>query len=88
MKTDKKLTAGQPVVFPIFGRGRVLCALSGPNINASGLAECATFLSGACSCQVKELNPGVDLLMHVNWDELLDAAVEQAAKNPPEKKPS
>lgn len=82
MKTDKKLTADKPIVFPVFGRGRLLCAFAGAMITPANLAESATFLSGACSCQVKELNPGVDLLMSVNWDELLEKAVETAKNNP------
>lgn len=85
MKTDKKLSAAQPIVFPVFGRGRLLCALTGPALSSASLAECATFLSGACSCQVKELNPGVDLLMNVDWDTLLEDAVQAAAKNPKSK---
>lgn len=85
MKTDAKLSAAQPVIFPVFGRGRLLCALTGSTISVPSLTECATFLSGACSCQVKDLNPGVDLLMNVNWDTLLDEAVTQAAKNPEKK---
>jgi hypothetical protein len=88
MKTDAKLSAAQPIIFPVFGRGRLLCALTGTTISTASLTECTTFLSGACSCQVKELNPGVDLLMNVNWDTLLDEAVKQAAKNPEKKDPS
>ena len=47
-----------PLVFPIFGRGRVL---GGLEVKAKEIEEAARFLCGACSCQVKELNPGVDL---------------------------
>lgn len=61
----------EPLVFPIFGRGRALWPLVGAGINADNLRESATFVSGACSCQVKEQNPGFDLLLSANWDELL-----------------
>ena len=35
------------------------------------------FLLGACSCEVKRMNPGWDLLLRADWDEGL-AAAEQA----------
>ena len=31
------------------------------------------FLLGACSCQVKRMNPGWDLLLNVDWDGALQA---------------
>ena len=33
------------------------------------------FLIGKCSCQVKDLNPGVDLLMAADWDNLMKTQV-------------
>jgi hypothetical protein len=72
----KKLVAGQPrepIVFPVFGQGRVLCGLEGKNIRPETIEDCAAFLVGECSCQVKELNPGVDLLLAADWDSILDA---------------
>lgn len=57
-----------PLVFPVFGRGRVLYALVGDGINAGTIDQAAEYIVGACSCQVKEQNPGVDLLMAVDWD--------------------
>jgi hypothetical protein len=58
----------EPLLFPVFGRGRALYALAGAGINHATLDEAATFLIGKCSCQVKELNPGVDLLLAADWD--------------------
>lgn len=60
-----------PIAFPVFGRGRALYALAGKGIVKGNISEACLFLTGACSCQVKELNPGVDLLMAFNWDEVL-----------------
>jgi hypothetical protein len=57
-----------PLVFAIYGRGRSLAALSGDEINAECITEICSFVSGACSCQVKESNPGYDLLMMVDWN--------------------
>ena len=58
----------EPMVFPIFGRGRILGCLFGEYITKKNIDEATTFLSGACSCEVKNLNPGVDLLMAAPWD--------------------
>jgi hypothetical protein len=68
---DLKDLRGEPMVFPVFGRGRVLYALVGRGINANNLATAAKFLIGSCSCQIKEQNPGMDLLMTADWKTLL-----------------
>ncbi len=60
----------EPMVFPVFGRGRALLPLIGDGITADNIHESAAFLVGACSCEVKELNPGFDLLLTAQWDEL------------------
>jgi hypothetical protein len=73
---------GQPIVFPVFGRGRALYALIGQGINPQTIDEAATFLVGKCSCQVKELNPGVDLLLASDWDAGLKAQRIAAADLP------
>jgi hypothetical protein len=57
----------EPMVFPVFGRGRVLYALVGAGINANNLRKTAAFLTGACSCEVKRDNPGTDLLLTADW---------------------
>lgn len=67
------------VVFPIFGRGRALCGLTADEITADNVDDIAVFLTGACSCEVKAMNPGVDLLVAADWDGLL---VEEAVKDP------
>jgi hypothetical protein len=63
-----------PIVFPVFGRGRALCSLYGNDLDKpEDLRRSLEFLCRACSCQVKELNPGVDLLMAGDWDVVFDA---------------
>jgi hypothetical protein len=63
-----------PIAFPVFGRGRALCSLHGNDLTSPAeLKRSLEFLCKACSCQVKELNPGVDLLMTANWDVVFDA---------------
>ena len=65
----------EPLVFPIFGRGRVLYALAGKGITHENIDQAASFLIGACSCEVKEQNPGVDLLLAADWDKLFKATL-------------
>ena len=60
--------ADEPFVVPTFGRGRVLFALVGEGINTDNLREAIAFITGPCGCEVKMMNPGVDLLMGENWD--------------------
>lgn len=57
----------EPMVFPIFGRGLIMNALIGRGINANMLRRTAEFLTGPCSCTVKSLNPGTDLLTTADW---------------------
>jgi len=73
----------EPIVFPIFGRGRALYALAGAGINAENIREAGSFLIGPCSCQVKDQNPGVDILMAVNWDKLVQFEVDLEKELPP-----
>ncbi|MHC4073375.1 MAG: hypothetical protein ACYTGS_15300, partial [Planctomycetota bacterium] len=58
----------EPMAIPVFGRGRALYTLIGEGINADNIREAAAFLTGPCGCEIKMMNPGVDLLMAVNWD--------------------
>jgi hypothetical protein len=60
-----------PMVFPVFGRGRALFPLVGAGITDENIKESAAFLVGPCSCQIKELNPGFDLLLAADWNSLL-----------------
>lgn len=62
----------QPMVFPVFGRGRALYALVGNGINADTIHRAAVFLTGACQCTVKSENPGVDLLLPIRWDDFVE----------------
>ena len=72
----------QPMVFPVFGRGRALYALVGQGINADMIGQAATFLTGACQCTVKAENPGVDLLIPVRWDDLIEVSEPEEVSLP------
>jgi hypothetical protein len=68
LESDLGDYAKEPMVFPVFGRGRVLEPLIGAGITPHNMMEQAGYLCGACSCEVKEQNPGMDLLMAANWE--------------------
>ena len=61
----------EPVAVPVFGRGRMMHGLPASRLTLETLKTACTYLCGACSCQVKEQNPGIDLLMRAQWDDLL-----------------
>ncbi|HUG17957.1 MAG TPA: hypothetical protein VMM56_03205 [Planctomycetaceae bacterium] len=73
----------QPMVFPVFGRGRALYALVGDGIAADLIEEAGQFLTGACQCTVKRDNPGVDLLMNVDWNRFVEPTEALDASLPP-----
>ena len=58
----------QPMAFPVIGRGRVLYALVGQGIYKDTIEMACKFVVGPCSCQVKDQNPGFDLLLNADWD--------------------
>ena len=54
-------TCALPIFLPLIGAG----------VTAENIHDSAAFLVGACSCEVKEQNPGFDLLLAADWDVLL-----------------
>ncbi|TWU06490.1 hypothetical protein Pla52n_22120 [Stieleria varia] len=60
--------SGEPLLVPVFGRGRALEVIPANDVSAKLIEDLTLFLSGACSCQVKEQNPGFDLLINADWD--------------------
>jgi hypothetical protein len=62
-----------PIVFPVFGQGRALYALVGDGIKDETIEKSATFLIGKCSCEVKEQNPGMDLLLAADWKQIVES---------------
>ena len=63
---DKEMD-DKPMVFPAFGKGRVLPPLIGKGINEENILGDCGYLCGPCSCQVKNQNPGMDLLVKADW---------------------
>jgi len=71
--------AKSPMVFAVFGRGRVMLPLVGKGITTANLADCVRFLAGPCSCSISDQSAGVDLLVRCDWDAVAEAL---AAKDP------
>jgi hypothetical protein len=61
-------TVEDPILFLIYGRGRALFSCLGKGITRDILLQDIDFITGACSCTVKDQNPGIDLLMRYDWD--------------------
>ena len=74
-----------PFAAVVFGRGRVFGAWSAEELSDERLDQTNLFVTRACSCEVKSLHPGWDLLLNVDWDEELRKAQESrhAAPAPP-----
>jgi hypothetical protein len=66
----------------VFGRGRALGAWPAEGFGDEQIDEVCSFLLGACSCEVKRLNPGWDLLINADWDEQLRFAEETRLATP------
>jgi hypothetical protein len=71
-----------PILMPVFGRGRLLCTVYGKDLNPTQVTNVVRFLAGECTCQIKDLNPGVDLLIAADWADLLDKAGPPTVKRP------
>ncbi len=80
---DLREDTPQPMAFPIFGRGRALYALVGKGINNDTIDAAGADLTGPCTCTVKEQNPGIDMLMPVAWDQLVQRLPEADKPLPP-----
>jgi len=71
---DRKLLTG-PLAVPVFGRGRALAVMPATQLLPETLEDAARFLCGPCSCEVKQQNPGWDLLIAIDWDERISGRI-------------
>ncbi|GDY13393.1 hypothetical protein LBMAG53_22710 [Planctomycetota bacterium] len=55
-----------PKAFAVFGQGRYI-PLAGSELSARGIADLVGFLVGSCSCEIKDQNPGIDLMTTTDW---------------------
>ena len=63
----ESLSEKEPLAVPVFGRGRALEVIPGSDVTTELTKDLTMFLCAACSCQVKDMNPGFDLLMATDW---------------------
>lgn len=61
-------SAVSTVLVPVFGKGRVLDVLEAKRVDDDLIESLTRYLCAACSCQVKEQNPGFDLLLSTDWN--------------------
>ena len=61
----------QNLIFPVFGRGRTLEAIPASVMTEEIMMKACTYICGACSCEVKRENPGIDLVMTASWQDAL-----------------
>jgi len=68
--------AGEPILYPVYGRGILMQAMVGDDgITEANLGDSCLFLTGPCSCEARELNPGLDMLFKFNWDNALKGSL-------------
>ena len=58
----------EPMLFAIYGRGRVMPPGIGKEVTVESLSGLLRFLGDRCSCTIKDQNPGLDLLMRWDWN--------------------
>ncbi len=75
----------EPMLFAIYGRGRVMPPGIGKEVTVESLCGLLRFLGDRCSCTIKDQNPGLDLLMRWDWEAAAErfAAEEEASSGPP-----
>jgi len=71
-----------PMAIPVFGRGRALYALVGGGIAPDLIEEACMYIAGRCTCEVKDQNPGIDLLMTADWDSVMGESMMQPVEPP------
>jgi len=77
IEDDLAQLADQPMVFFVYGRARALPPYIGPGITFDNLAKEVEFITGACSCTVKDQNPGTDLVSFHDWETASELIAEK-----------
>jgi hypothetical protein len=69
---EKARNSGQPIVFPVFGRGRCLPGLYGAGLTSDGISNAAGELVASCKKEDVSDHPGFDLMLVADWDALVE----------------
>ena len=70
-KCADALANGELFAAPVFGRGRVLNSFLVKDLDDAAIEDITMFLTGRCSCRVKDQSPGWDVLLKVDWETAL-----------------
>jgi hypothetical protein len=62
--------ADEPIVFPVFGRGRMFGVMIGEQIGEKNIQAIVSYLTAPCSRESKAQHPGMDLLLSAFWDKV------------------
>lgn len=60
-----------PFVCPVFGRGRMAEPLIAESFSEGAVVSACEYMVGECSCSVKALSPGIDMLLNIDWQDKL-----------------
>ena len=71
------------VIVPVFGRGRMLQPLPASRMTEALILGGCNYLCGACSCQVKDQNPGLDIVVQEDWSKHLQSGMVVVEKELP-----
>ncbi|MEX0321579.1 MAG: hypothetical protein AB3N63_05430 [Puniceicoccaceae bacterium] len=73
LSVDPKLAGmeSEPMVFPVFARGRFIYPMIGDEITEDNVLYVSNYICGACSCEIKVQNPGMDLPVLMDWEAAL-----------------
>jgi hypothetical protein len=82
-ESDLSEYESSPIAFPVYGRGRALFPLIGEGINENNIGSACAFLTGVCSCEVKAINPGFDLLIKADWESGVEESWIEETELPP-----
>ncbi len=85
LKSNFRSEENKLIAYPIFGKGRILFPISEEKLTAEAISVACDFMTGPCACEIKEQNPGVDLLIDIDWDNSVSASgelIEQMLPSP------
>jgi hypothetical protein len=73
----------EPVAFVMYGRSRTLKGIPASKLTKEKIIETNRFLLDSCQCQVKEQNPGTDMLIKADWTDFDKEMAEMKRKEIP-----
>ncbi len=73
----------EPVAFVMYGRCRTLEGIPASELTKEKVVETNRFLLDSCQCQVKEQNPGTDMLIKTDWTDFEKEIAEIKRKEIP-----